>query len=309
MPEFAVSELTVTRLSQTPDALGESPVWDADANCLWWIDGVAGIIRRRRFKPDAMVESFVIGGHIGAIALASDGRLVVARRHEFLLFDPASQACSLVLRLDDADPEMRLNDGKLDRQGRLICAGMGRPDHPLGQVHQVDHAGQHRILASGLQIGNGVCFSPDGRTLYFSDTRARKLFICDYDPITGHTGAESLHLDTAPFGSGIDGATVDRDGNLWVAFIHSAEIACFSPDRTLLGRFAAPMDYPSSLTFGGPDLQTLFVTSIRDSGTGRAISQHPDGGHIFAITGTGASGLPEARFQFIPDVEPTGKPR
>lgn len=308
MPDLAKSDLTITKLGDAPDALGESPVWDCAASCLWWIDGVAGTILRLRFEDCAPVERFVIGGHIGGIALASEGRLIVARGHEFLVFDPDTKSTSRLLYLADADTNMRLNDTKLDRQGRLICAGMGRPGRPLGDVHQVDCAGQHSILASGLQIGNGVCFSPDGRRLYFSDTSARKLFICDYDPANGHAGPHRVHIDTASLGSGIDGATVDRSGNLWATFIHSAEIACFSPDKKLLCKIPAPTDLPSSLTFGGPNMQTLFVTSIRDSGTGRAVSQHLDGGHVFAIDGIGATGLSEAHFKPILDIEPIREP-
>lgn len=106
-----------------------------------------------------------------------------------------------------------------------------------------------------------------------------------------------LHVDTAVYGAGVDGATVDADGQMWATFIHAGEIACIAPDGQLIKRIPAPVDLPSSVAFGGPDMRTLFVTSIRDSGTGRAISKHPDGGHVFAIEGLGATGLPEARFR------------
>lgn len=296
--------LVVTRLSAHPAALGESPLWDPDAARLWWIDGVAGQIHG--FTSDgAEIAPVQVGGHIGGIALATGGRLAAARDHDFLLCDPSSGKLEILLTLGDADPKMRLNDVKLDRQGRLLCVGMGRGGDPLGALHQLDGTGRHRILATGIRIGNGLCFSPDGATLYFSDTPARKIFACDYDPGSGAATEPRLHIDTADYGSGVDGATVDRDGNLWAAMIHSAEIACFAPDGTLRHRFPAPVDLPSSVAFGGPGLSRLFVTSIRDSGTGRAVSAHPDGGHLFAIDGTGATGLPEARF--APDA-PSARP-
>lgn len=280
----------IMRLSGTPAALGESPVWDDICDCLWWIDGVAGVIHRT--APGAHWQ---IGGHIGGVALA-EGGLIVARDHEVCLFDSETGSVRTLLTLPDANPKMRLNDVKLDRQGRLICAGMGRAGDPLGLLHQLDGALRHRSFGPALKIGNGVCFSPEGDVLYFSDTVSRLFYACDYDPDTGRAGSPRVHVDTGALGAGVDGATVDRDGVIWATFIHTGEIACLSPEGRLTDRFRAPVDLPSSLAFGGPDMTTLYVTSIRDSGTGRAVSEHPEGGHVFAIDGTGATGLPEARF-------------
>lgn len=288
-------ELTISCISQDPCDLGESPVWDPEAECLWWIDGVAGRIYRRDWSKGAL-NSWAIGGHIGAIALAQEADLVVTRDHDFLLFDAQTGATRVLHHLKGADPNMRLNDAKLDRQGRLICAGMGRNADPIGVLHQLSGP-DRREFGVGIAIGNGVCFSPDGDILYFSDTVARKVFAYDYDPASGEVANMRLHVDTAVYGAGVDGATVDADGQMWATFIHAGEIACIAPDGQLIKRIPAPVDLPSSVAFGGPDMRTLFVTSIRDSGTGRAISKHPDGGHVFAIEGLGATGLPEARFR------------
>lgn len=300
MPDARAEGLTITRLSDRPADLGESPVWDDETGRLWWIDGVRGRVVSRTLTGET--TEVQLDGHVGSIALA-EGGLVVVLDHRIVRLDPASGAQVPLLTLADADPMMRLNDGKTDRQGRFICAGMGRNGDPLGALHQIDGVGRHRILATGISVGNGVCVSPDGTTLYYSDTRARKVFACDYDPETGDASAPRVHIDGEPVGSGVDGATVDRDGTLWAALIHSSEIAAFAPDGRLAHRFPAPVDFPSSLAFGGPDMTTLFLTSIRDSGTGRAVSKHPDGGHLFAIDGMGVTGLPEARFGSGPATE------
>lgn len=288
----------VTRLTATPDLLGESPVWDPEAQCLWWIDGVAGKVRRMRVTGNtpAEAESFSFDGHVGSIALADEGCLIVALDHEVLLFSPDEPVRLVLLRLEEADPRMRLNDGKTDRHGRFLVAGMGRGGEAIGALHRICHNRDHAILHDGLTVGNGICFSPDGRVLYFTDTPARKVLACDYDPVTGATSKLRVHIDTAELGSGVDGATVDREGNLWAALIRTARIGCFDPSGRLLRSIAAPTDLPSSLAFGGPAMDRLFVTSIRDSGTGRAVSQHPLGGHLFVIDGLGATGIPETRF-------------
>lgn len=266
-------------------------MWDPSAGALWWVDGVAGVVNR--MAPGEGAERFNLGGHVGSICLAAAG-LVVALEDRIILWVPPSGQRPLVQL--DPNPAMRLNDGKMDRQGRFLCAGMGRGGEPVGALHQVDAQRGHRVLFGGLRIGNGLCFSPDGETIYYTDTPARAIMARDYDPATGDVGPERQHVDTGPLGSGVDGATVDSEGRIWAALIRSGEIACFLPDGRLWLRVPAPTDLPSSLAFGGPDLTTLFVTSIRDSGTGRAVSRHPDGGHLFALEGLGATGLPETRF-------------
>lgn len=288
----------VMRLTDTPDQLGESPVWDPQAQSLWWIDGVAGKVRRLRFagSEPGELECFSFDAHVGSIALADEGCLVVALEHEVVLFSPDEPVRLLLLRLDEADPRMRLNDGKTDRRGRFLCAGMGRGGEAIGALHRLCDNRDHAVLHEGLTVGNGICFSPDGRVLYFADTPARKVFACDYDPVTGAASKLRVHIDTAALGSGIDGATVDSEGNLWGALIRTARIGCFDPSGVLARSIAAPTDLPSSLAFGGPSMDRLFVTSIRDSGTGRAVSDHPLGGHLFAIDGLGATGIAETRF-------------
>lgn len=298
---LAALGISARRLSSGPAALGESPLWDPASGVLWWIDGVAGALHGIRPGGEGpAIPSRAIGGHLGCIALATGDRLLVARDHEVVLHDLATGDSAPFLTLQNADPAMRLNDGKLDRQGRFLCAGMGRGGQPLGALHQIDGTGQHRVLAEGLRIGNGLCFSPAGDVLYVTDTPARVILAADYDPATGRAGQPRRHIETAGMETGVDGATVDAAGNLWATLVTIGEIGCFAPDGRLLQRMPAPVDLPSSLAFGGPRMGTLFVTSIRDSGTGRAVSRHPLGGHLFALDGTGARGLPEARFTPAP---------
>lgn len=288
-------ELRVTRLSAEPDALGESPLWDVRSDCLWWIDGVACKIRRKHWRDGQWLttESFDLGEHIGSIALAAQGGLVVALERSIAHWDPSVSPDAVALIEANQDARVRLNDGKSDRQGRFVCAGMGRLADPLGSLLQLDERCRLTVLATGLNVGNGVCFSPEGTRLYFSDTPARRMFCCDYDPLSGVASPPREFLNTESFGSGVDGATVDSQGRVWCALIRAAQIACFDPSGALLHSFAAPVDLPSSLAFGGPELRTLFVTSIRDSGTGRTVSTHPLGGHLFAIDGLDAVGIAE----------------
>ncbi|WP_136637720.1 SMP-30/gluconolactonase/LRE family protein [Pseudooceanicola onchidii] len=286
-----------TQVTRKPDLLGETPVWDADQDCLWWIDGAAGQVRRMTVTDkDPQPESFGFRGHVGSIALAEDGCVLVALERSVVLFRPGEPIQLVVLDLGPPASPLRLNDGTTDRQGRFIVADISTDRQPTGQVHQIHPDGRHRILHEGILVGNGVCFSPEGETLYFSDTAARRVYACDYDIRTGEAKAPRVHIDTSALNSGTDGATVDRDGNLWATLIHTARIGCFDPQGRLIDSFAAPTDLPSCVAFGGPSMDVLYVTSIKDSGTGRAVSHHPLGGHLFAVERLGAKGLPDKRF-------------
>jgi sugar lactone lactonase YvrE len=132
--------------------------------------------------------------------------------------------------------------------------------------------------------------------MYFADSLDRTIRAYRYGPGDETAIEPRILVDTGPFNSGPDGATVDAEGCLWVALVQAGKIARFTPQGGLDRLIDAPTDLPSCVAFGGPDLSTLYVTSIKDSGSGRAISRHPDGGFLFAIEGLGVSGLPEARF-------------
>ena len=237
---------------------------------------------------------------VGSVGLATDGRVVAGLADRIARIDLASGSCETLLTLDPPEPDVRFNDGKVDREGRFVCGTMGVHAEAKGELYRVGANGRSRVLANGVRISNSLCFSPDGRTMYFADSldravRAYRYSADDDAPID----EPRIFVDTDAFGSGPDGATVDSDGCVWVALVLAGRIARFTPQGGLDRLVEAPTDMPSCMAFGGSDLSTLYVTSIKDSGTGRAISRHPAGGHVFAIEGLGVSGLPEPRFGVV----------
>ena len=129
-------------------------------------------------------------------------------------------------------------------------------------------------------------------------------FVRAYDYDNGELSRPRVFADTQQFNSGPDGATVDAEGHVWVALVNVGKLARFTPSGKLERLLEAPTDMPSCPAFGGPDLSTLYVTSIKDSGSGRAISRHPQGGHLFAIDGLGIRGLAEPRMKLTPSETP-----
>lgn len=287
--------LHVSRISTKPDMLGESPVWDPERQRLYWVDGFSRLIRSRDHATGEFRE-WATPSMVGSIALGMGDTLVAGLVDGIYSFDLSTHAFTPLFKPEPADPHVRFNDGKNDRAGRFLCGSMGVHADPLGQLYCVDAAGRSAVFASGIRISNALCFSPDGRTMYFADSLDRTIRAYDYSPADGTASAPRILVDTEPYQSGPDGATVDADGYIWVCLVQVGKIARFSPAGQLDRMIDAPTDMPSCVAFGGLDLSTLYVTSIKDSGSGRAISRHPDGGFLFAIDGLGVRGLPEARF-------------
>lgn len=289
------TRITATRISPTPDMLGESPIWDDRINRLYWIDSIARSVRFHDPETGAF-GAITLASAIGSIGLCADGRLVAGLVDHICLADPATGESEVLCRVDPPEERMRLNDGRVDRQGRYVVGGMGVFAEPVGKLIRVDRHGQAETLASGIRISNALCFSPDGRTMYHADSLDRFIRAYDYDAAgEDPLSAPRVFADTQQFNSAPDGATVDAEGFVWVALVNIGKIARFTPAGKLDRLIDAPTDMPTCLCFGGPDLGTLFVTSIKDSGSGRAISRHPMGGHMFALEGLGVRGLPEPR--------------
>lgn len=287
--------LSARRISHAPSLLGECPLWDARRERLYWVDGISCLIHAQDMRTGTVME-WRVPSMVGSIGLMAGDRLVAGLVDGIYTVDLATGEVTPLFRPATPDPLIRFNDGKVDRQGRFLCGTMGVKADARGELYRVSPDGTAEVLANGIRISNALCFSPDGGTMYFADSLDRMIRAYRYAP-----GGEPLDrprslIDTKPYNSGPDGATVDSEGCLWVALVQVGKIARFTPSGELDRLVEAPTDIPSCVAFGGPDMATLFVTSIKDSGTGRAVSRHPSGGHVFAIEGLGVRGIPEPLF-------------
>lgn len=285
--------VTATRISPSPDLLGESPVWDDRLGRLYWVDGVSCLVRYLDYATDT-VGQIEMPSIIGSLALCKDStRLVVGLADGIYLADIAEGALEPLYVPEPTNDRVRFNDGKVDRQGRFLCGTMGVFAEPEGTLIRVSADGAPECLATGIRISNSVCFSPAGDTFYFADSLDRAIRAYHYSAEREPLTEPRIHVDTRPYHSGPDGATVDSEGCIWVSLVQAGKIGRFTPDGKLDRLVEAPVDMPSCVTFGGPGMATLYMTSIKDSGSGRAISRHPYGGYLFALEGLGVTGIPE----------------
>lgn len=287
--------LSARRVSSTPSMLGESPVWDAQNECLYWVDGVSCKIHRYNLRSGSFQE-WSLPSMVGSVGLSQGHRLVVGLQDGIYELDLETTDLRALFKFSTPDDRVRFNDGKVDRQGRFLCGSMGVDANPRGELYRVSADGHTEVLANGIRISNSLCFSPNGDTIYFADSLDRTIRAYRYSAASEPLEEPRILLETNAYGSAPDGATVDSEGYLWVSLVQAGKIGRFDSEGQLDRLIDAPIDMPSCVAFGGPDMSTLYLTSIKDSGTGRAVSYHPSGGHVFAIEGLGVTGIPETRF-------------
>lgn len=285
--------------------LGEGPLWDVREQRLYWIDSTAAEIYS--CKADGSdVSRYFVPTHIGSMALRERGGAVVALASGLHFYDFDAQTVRLIADPEHDEPETRFNDGKVDRRGRFVAGTMAydfdRYDADRGQrptrsggLYRLDTNGTVTRLDGGISCSNGPCWSPDNRTLYFTDTYDKLMYAYDYDIETGAASNRRVFASARDMAGTFDGATVDAQGYVWSALVFGGRILRFAPDGRLDRVVPFPVRNLTSVMFGGPDLDVLYVTTMGRPMWGIPQKEREKGG-LFAVTGLGVKGLPEPRF-------------
>lgn len=246
---------------------GESAIWSPADGGIWWVDmhGHALLLSR----PDGTTRLWKTPGPelpwARAVVLREGGGLIVALSDTLHRFDPASGVFTPLALAFDIPAGHLFNDATVDPFGRLIIGTMlpGRGNDGRAVILQIDRGGVVRLLVDGLGTTNGLAFSPDGRTFYYSDSQidVRKVWAASYDPASGRMGAARLFIDFSALPGKPDGAAMDSQGGYWLAAMASPWLHRFSPDGRLLLSLELPLDTPTRPAFGGAGLATLFTSS------------------------------------------------
>lgn len=276
--------------------LGECPIWSPRENALYWIDIYAG--RLNRFDPSTGANRvWQLAEPIGSFALCEDGGALLALKSGLWRYDLDSEALTPLAQPEPNLPGNRLNDGRCDPQGRFWVGSMADPvdpARPLGALYRLNADHRCTRMADGLYVSNGLAFSPDGRTLYHSDSWAavRTIWAWDFDADEGTIRNRRVFVDTAGMPGRPDGGAVDADGCYWMAGNDGWEIVRFTPAGMVDRRIALPVAKPSMLAFGGARLDTIYVTSIRPA----SVEGQPQAGSLFAVH-AGVTGVAEPLFR------------
>lgn len=288
--------MKITRLVDCKTVLGEGPLWDVAEQKLYWID----ILQPRIFRSDQHgqgVEIWDVPQPIGSLALRSGGGAVLSLVDGFYSFDFATGAAQMLTPVAHRAANLRINDGKVDVRGRFVAGSMDMTESaPNGQVYSLgtDHAATP--VFDHVTVTNGPCWSPDGQVFYVSDSAAGTIWANDYDLETGGVANKRVFARFGPDDGWPDGATVDAEGFVWSCGVFAGKIHRFAPDGTRVLTIDLPVLCNTSVMFGGPDLDRLYVTSMLRPTLPGLVETGPMAGSLFVIDGLGIKGLPEARF-------------
>jgi sugar lactone lactonase YvrE len=282
-------------LWQAETLLGEGPLWWAERETLLFVDIKRPAILS--WSTNGVTASYPMPMEIGCITLRRHSGLAAMLRDGLAFVDLSPLAISLVLEIERELPDNRFNDGKCDPQGRLWSASMDdRVKDPTGAIWRISgDLSASRMEESGHIVGNGFGWSPDGATMYFTDSEARVIFAYAFDGATGALGARRVFA-TVPADAGYpDGLTVDEEGGVWSAHWDGGRITRYRPDGSIDRVILMPVPRPTSLAFGGDGLGRLFVTSASIGLSADALAEAPLSGALFEVD-AGVRGRPEARF-------------
>ena len=288
--------MKISRVETKHCLVGEGPVWDVAEQALYFVD----IVGRQLHRYDPLggaTTSWTAPAVIGSIALREGGGALLALPDGVYTLDFDSGGITPLALPGVRDPRIQFNDGKVDRRGRFIVGSTDsnlKDTQPIGALYSLDANHVMTVIDTGIHISNGPCWSPDNKTFYFSDSLLHAIHAYDYDLATGAIANRRLFASTRDLGGIPDGATVDRDGLMWMAICEGAKVVAFRPGGAIERIVDMPVSLPASVMFGGANLDLLFVTSIDPTVLGR--SAEDGGGHTFVIEGLGARGIPEPRY-------------
>ncbi len=273
--------------------LGEGPSWDAEAGVLWWVD--IHNHRVHRFDPAAGEDTvYEVGETVGCAHPAADGRVVLGLRRGVALLDPSTGAVEPLATLLPERPGLRLNDGKCDARGRLWVGSMSKEEGGAA-LYRVDPDGAVHEAAGGLTLSNGLGWSPDGATLYLTDSPAKTILAFDFDADAGTLSGRRVFADLSGPDSVPDGLAVDAEGCVWSAQWGGACLVRFAPDGGELLRVMMPVPNPTSCAFGGSGGTELYVTTASIGMTEDEVDDAFESGDLFVLR-PGVAGPPAARF-------------
>lgn len=281
-----------TLIADTHNHTGEGPLWHPMEKRLYWVDIPNGRLFRYDLETDAhelCYETTVIGG------------VTVQRNGSLLLFEDGGTVevwndgeTETVVDSIPEERDSRFNDVIADPKGRVFCGTMPTDDR-LGKLYRLDPDGTITRVLDGVDIPNGMGFTPDRTGFYFVETEAEKLYRFRYDADTGAISNREVVVDAADERGNPDGMTVDRDGYVWTAYWNGGCLVRYTPDGVEDRRIDVPARKVSSVTFAGDDYEDAYVTTALGPGEGPPGSRETEGegaGALFRIS-PDVGGVPE----------------
>jgi len=284
--------MSVFQALPTPSCrLGESPFWHPEEAALYWCD-IPGQAVHRWVADSQQHTQWDFDCEPACCAPVSGGGLLLAMRDGLWRFDTRTGQRQAVVEPPYDTALFRFNDGKADPQGRFWVGTMYEPRTEAAAALYRWANGSLQKMAAGITLSNGLVWSPDGRTMLWTDTTTHCIYAFDFDPVQGSLSGQRVFASFQKrqpeqalddYQGRPDGAAVDADGNYWVAMYEGQRLVRLAPDGTRLADVPLPVRCATMPCFGGADLRTLFVTTAKDKRPAEELAAQPLAGHVLTM--------------------------
>lgn len=264
--------------------VGECPVWDAASRRLLWVD-IQGRKLHRFYPEEKRDESVSLDDIVTSVHLRATGGVVLTLRKRIAFYDWDTAKLEIASEVESDLPGNRFNDAACDPQGRLWAGTMNneRWDQPEGSLYRFDAARHVELMRSQVICSNGTGWSPDGRTLYHTESFRYAIFAYDFEPETGSISNRRTFLQLDPNGGEFpDGLAVDAEGCVWSAHVGRGRIVRYDHAGVAEREVQLPVTRGTSCAFGGASLDTLYITTARETLTPKQLVKEPLAGSLFA---------------------------
>jgi sugar lactone lactonase YvrE len=286
----------VHRVVASSDQLGETPLWCPRSRAVWWLDIEQPKLQSYNPQTGQHRVYSIDAKFVGSLALRKSGGFLIALDLALFTFDPETLRLERFCDVESGDKDNRLNDGRCDRQGRFWVGTMDNGlREPNGALYSVGRDGSVVRHFDGVIVSNCIAISPDQKTLYFSDTRRYTIWAFDLDVESGSISNRRVFVDYTTTHDRPDGACVDAEGFIWNAIFAGGRVVRYTPDGRIDRTIKVPVTNPTCICFGGPTLETLFITTARKFLTPAQLAAEPWAGALLAVE-PGVKGLPESAF-------------
>ena len=278
--------------------LGECLQWQGGR---WWWTDIEGA-QLHAWTPGRAVQSWAMPDRLGCFAHTRSGHMLLGLSKRLALGrlgeDELQQLQELV-PVDAAEPRTRINDGRTDRRGYFVFGTMNEAAErrPIGSFYQYSlRHGLRRLQLPAVAIANSICFSVDGRTLYFCDTMTRRIQQCDYDAETAQVANVRPFARIDEANAWPDGSVIDREGCLWNAQWGASRVMRYAPDGRVVAEYRLDAAHVTCPAFGGERLDWLMASSARSELSREALARQPLSGSLFGLQLPQSLGLADALF-------------
>ena len=268
-------------LYSVKNEIGEGPLWHPMEKCLYWVDITTGDL----FKSDTSLSSykkFHFNTMIGAFGFRKGSGMILATDQGFSYWKEDQPTLDTFWNPLQDREDVRLNDGKVDPAGRFWAGSMDTTQRE-GKLYRVDPDGSQHVILDHIGISNGLGWSPDRKTMYYTDSIQLTIYAFDYDLETGHISNQRpfIQLPEDPRWIAPDGLCVDVDGCIWGAHWNGWEVVRYDPQGKPILKIEIPAQQVTSCSFGGEKMDQLFITTSRIDLSDEALAEQPHAGDLF----------------------------